>query len=106
MQPSARAKSIGWRVRPREQRNILLIGDAFASILALVGGLYFWGQKDAWLKFSLNFLQQRVEFWFYLLPLVWMVFLSNYMTPIAPGTCARLWQEFPLLRWPVSFSMH
>jgi exopolysaccharide biosynthesis polyprenyl glycosylphosphotransferase len=81
MQPSARAKSIGWRVRPREQRNILLIGDAFASILALVGGLYFWGQKDAWLKFSLNFLQQRVEFWFYLLPLVWMVFLVELYDP-------------------------
>jgi exopolysaccharide biosynthesis polyprenyl glycosylphosphotransferase len=59
----------------REQRAILLIGDAFVSLLALFGGLYFWGQKDAWLKFSLNFLQERVEIWFYLLPLIWMVFL-------------------------------
>ncbi len=81
MQPSARSKPIGWRVRPREQRTILLIGDAFASILALFGGLYFWGQKDAWLKFSLNFLQQRVEFWFYLLPLIWMVFLVELYDP-------------------------
>jgi exopolysaccharide biosynthesis polyprenyl glycosylphosphotransferase len=75
MQPSARPRTIGWRVRTREQRTILLIGDAFASILALFGGLYFWGQKDAWLNFSLNFLKQRVESWFYLLPLIWMVFL-------------------------------
>ena len=50
----------------------------FASILALFGGLYFWGQKDAWLKFSLDFFQQRVEFWFYLLPLIWMVFLVEF----------------------------
>jgi exopolysaccharide biosynthesis polyprenyl glycosylphosphotransferase len=75
MQTSARTKPIGWHVRPREQRVILLIGDASASLLALFGGLYFWGQKDAWLKFSLNFVQQRVEFWFYFLPLIWMIFL-------------------------------
>jgi exopolysaccharide biosynthesis polyprenyl glycosylphosphotransferase len=65
----------GWRVRPREQRTILLIGDLFVSVLALFGGLYFWGQKDAWLSFSLDFLKERVELWFYLLPLIWMVFL-------------------------------
>jgi exopolysaccharide biosynthesis polyprenyl glycosylphosphotransferase len=81
MQASARYKPIGWRVRTREQRTILLIGDAFVSILALFGGLYFWGQKDAWLKFSLDFLQQRVEFWFYLLPLIWMVFLVELYDP-------------------------
>jgi exopolysaccharide biosynthesis polyprenyl glycosylphosphotransferase len=81
MQASARFKPIGLRVRTREQRTILLVGDAFVSILALFGGLYFWGQKDAWLKFSLNFLQQRVEFWFYLLPLLWMVFLVELYDP-------------------------
>jgi exopolysaccharide biosynthesis polyprenyl glycosylphosphotransferase len=75
MQPSAPSRPIGWRVRLREQRIILLIGDVFVSILALFGGLYFWGQKDAWLKFSLSFLQERVDFWFYLLPLIWLVFL-------------------------------
>jgi exopolysaccharide biosynthesis polyprenyl glycosylphosphotransferase len=75
MQTVARPKPTAWRVRTREQRNILLFGDAFVSILSLFGGLYFWGQKDAWLKFSLDFLQQRVEFWFYLMPLIWMIFL-------------------------------
>jgi exopolysaccharide biosynthesis polyprenyl glycosylphosphotransferase len=75
MQPPTRPRPIGWRVRVREQRTILLLGDAFVSLLALFGGLYFWGQKDAWLKFSLNFLQERVAIWFYLLPLIWMVFL-------------------------------
>jgi exopolysaccharide biosynthesis polyprenyl glycosylphosphotransferase len=81
MQPSAQSRPIGWRVRTREQRTILLMGDAFASILALLGGLYFWGQKDAWLSFSLGFLQQRVALWFYLLPLVWMVFLVELYDP-------------------------
>jgi exopolysaccharide biosynthesis polyprenyl glycosylphosphotransferase len=81
MQESVRLKPVSWRVHTREQRTILLIGDAFVSILALFGGLYFWGQKDAWLKFSLNFLRQRVDFWFYLLPLVWMVFLVELYDP-------------------------
>ena len=75
MRPLSRPRPNGWRVRPREQRTILLSGDLFVSVLALFGGLYFWGQKDAWLSFSLNFLKQRVELWFYLLPLIWMVFL-------------------------------
>jgi exopolysaccharide biosynthesis polyprenyl glycosylphosphotransferase len=75
MRPLSRPRLTGWRVRPREQRTILLSGDLFVSVLALFGGLYFWGQKDAWLNFSLNFLKQRVEPWFFLLPIIWMVFL-------------------------------
>ncbi|HTX91061.1 MAG TPA: sugar transferase [Anaerolineales bacterium] len=75
MPSPSHSRPLTWRVRTREQRTILLIGDLFVSILALLGGLYFWGQKDAWLKFSLDFLKQRVEFWFYLLPVIWMVLL-------------------------------
>ncbi len=45
MQPSTRPRPTGWRVQPREQRTILLIGDAFVSIMALLAGLYFWGQR-------------------------------------------------------------
>lgn len=81
MQPSTRPRPIGWRVRSRDQRIILLIGDAFVSTLALFGGLYFWGQKDAWLKFSLHFLQQRVDWWFWLLPVIWIVFLVELYDP-------------------------
>jgi len=75
MQPLSHPRQSSWRVRPREQRNILLIGDLFVSVLALFGGLYFWGQKYDWLKFSLDFLKQRVDLWFYFLPIIWMVFL-------------------------------
>ena len=81
MQPSTRSRPIGWRVHSRDQRLILLIGDAFVSTIALFGGLYFWGSKDAWLKFSLHYMQQRVEYWFYILPLIWMVFLVELYDP-------------------------
>jgi exopolysaccharide biosynthesis polyprenyl glycosylphosphotransferase len=75
MQSNTKARTSNWRVRPREQRTILLTGDLVVSIIALLGGLYFWGQKDDWLNFSWGFLQERVGFWFYLLPLVWIVLL-------------------------------
>jgi exopolysaccharide biosynthesis polyprenyl glycosylphosphotransferase len=45
------------------------------AILALFVSLYVWGQRDIWFKFSLSFLQERVAFWFYLLPLGWLVLL-------------------------------
>jgi exopolysaccharide biosynthesis polyprenyl glycosylphosphotransferase len=75
MQMLSHPRPSNWRVRPREQRTILVMGDLVVSVLALFGGLYFWGQKYDWLKFSLDFLKQRVEPWFFLLPLIWMVFL-------------------------------
>ena len=81
MQSSTRPRQIGWRVRSRDQRIILLIGDALVSTIALVAALYFWGSKDAWLKFSLHFLQQRVDFWFWFLPVIWMVFLVELYNP-------------------------
>ena len=77
MQPSPHPRPNGWRVRPREQRTILILGDLLVSVLALIGGLYFWGERDAWLSFSLNFLRVRVETWFYFLPLIWMAFLLS-----------------------------
>jgi len=70
-----RPKPGGWRMRPSEQRNILLLGDILVSVASLLAGLYFWSQKDSWLNFSWDFLQERVPFWFYLLPLVWIVLL-------------------------------
>jgi exopolysaccharide biosynthesis polyprenyl glycosylphosphotransferase len=75
MKSTSRPSLNSWRVRPREQRTILVTGDLVVSVLALIGGLFVWGQRDSWLKFSLNFLKQRVEFWFYLLPLIWIVFM-------------------------------
>ena len=54
---------------------MLLIGDMTMAVIALFIALYVWGQRDIWFKFSLSFLQERVEFWFYLLPLGWLVLL-------------------------------
>lgn len=63
-----------WRIRSGERQLFLIAGDLIASYLALFVGLYFWGQKD-FLNFSWEFLGQRAPFWFFLLPLAWMLFL-------------------------------
>lgn len=66
-----------WKLRPAERKLIILIGDFLAAILALVMALYFWSvEPDEWLKFSYQFFIERPPVWFYLLPLIWIIFLS------------------------------
>lgn len=64
-----------WRLRATERRVLLLIGDLFVTLIALLSALYFWAQGDAWLKFSWKFLSERVPTWFILLPLIWLILM-------------------------------
>lgn len=64
-----------FRLRPGEQRTLLIVGDLFVATLALLAGIYFWSVGDKWLQFSLEFFRLRVDAWFYLLPLAWMLLL-------------------------------
>jgi FlaA1/EpsC-like NDP-sugar epimerase len=64
-----------WRLTARERRFIILIGDVLVSIIALFVALYFWAQKDQWLHFSWQFLQERPPVWYFFLPFFWIVLL-------------------------------
>lgn len=64
-----------WRLRASERVAILLIGDLLVAGLALFLGLYFWAAGDAWMEFSLEFIITRPPFWYFLLPLFWIVLL-------------------------------
>lgn len=68
-------KSKRWRLRTRERRTVLVIGDLLMAILALALALYFWGSAERWLGISIEFLEQRVPAWFYLLPILWLILL-------------------------------
>lgn len=68
-------KSQRWRLRTGERRTVIVIGDLLMAILALALALYFWGSAERWLGISIEFLEQRVPVWFYLLPLLWMILL-------------------------------
>ena len=73
------------RLRPSEQRAVLLIGDFIASAAATAGAIFFWYQ---WLFYRLvesgvkpnvaqRIIQIDVPYWFYLLPLVWVLLMVD-----------------------------
>lgn len=61
-------------MRPEERRLILLAGDFLVACLSLVIALAAWGQRD-WLDLSGELLRQRVQSWFFFLPLIWLVLM-------------------------------
>jgi len=70
--------NVFWKLRPSERKLILLIGDFLIALFSLFLALYVWSvEPDEWLKFSIQFLLERPPFWFYLLPLLWILFLSG-----------------------------
>lgn len=70
-------KSDPWRLRVGERRIVLLLGDFLAGLLSLSVALYVWGSRLRFIDFDIVFLQQRVPFWFYLLPLIWVLLLLD-----------------------------
>ncbi len=61
-------------MRPEERRLILLGGDFLVAWVSLAIALVAWGQRD-WLDLSRELIAQRVQSWFFLLPIVWLVLM-------------------------------
>ncbi len=81
------------RLRPSEQRTILLVGDFIASVSAMVGAIYFWYQYSLYKLIDTGISPGRAErlitievpFWFYLLPLVWLLLMVESYDPHSAG---------------------
>ncbi len=78
-----------WRLRPGDQRALIIFGDLIASTLAVIAALYTWRRYSFLGLLAQGMTESRAErvldvqvpFWFYLLPLAWvllMVDTSNY----------------------------
>jgi exopolysaccharide biosynthesis polyprenyl glycosylphosphotransferase len=73
------------RLRPSEQRTILLVGDFVASVSATAGAIYFWYEYSLYRliegglrpNVAERIIQIDVPFWFYLLPLVWLLLMVD-----------------------------
>ncbi|NCP87817.1 MAG: hypothetical protein CO094_06055 [Anaerolineae bacterium CG_4_9_14_3_um_filter_57_17] len=63
------------RLRPSEQKALIVLGDVIAALIAFLGGVYFWASADPFLQFSLQFFEKRLQGWYYLLPFIWLVML-------------------------------
>jgi len=77
------------RLRPSEHRLLLLIGDLISSVGAGLLALYVWQQYSIFRLISLGVRPGRAEslvrievpLWFYLLPLGWVILMSEMYDP-------------------------
>lgn len=93
-----RARPVGLRLRPNEHRTLLFVGDLVASTLAAVGAYYSW-LGYAWYKLIASgvrpivaikyFPSTDVPFWFYFLPIIWVIFLVEIYDPHAAANRGR-----------------
>jgi exopolysaccharide biosynthesis polyprenyl glycosylphosphotransferase len=63
-----------FRLRPKERRTMLLIGDFIMASLAWILALYFWARSDPYINFSTGILN-NIPAWFLLLPFLWILLL-------------------------------
>ncbi len=85
------------RLRPSEHRTLLFLGDLVMSIASVFAALYAWREYNFTVQLSnllaeglsenraLQIIEQRVQievpFWFYLLPILWMLLLVELYEP-------------------------
>ncbi|HAX70367.1 MAG TPA: sugar transferase [Anaerolineales bacterium] len=73
------------RLRPSEQRTILLVGDFIASVAAMAGAIYFWYEYSLYRliesgvkpNIAERIVQLEVPLWFYVLPLAWLLLMVD-----------------------------
>jgi FlaA1/EpsC-like NDP-sugar epimerase len=73
------------RLRPNEQRVVLLAGDFIASVAALIAAIYLWYQYSLYRLIesgiapgrAVRLIQIEVPFWFYFLPVVWLLLMVD-----------------------------
>ncbi len=74
------------RLRPSEQRVLLLVGDALASLIALFSALYFWREYNRFVLLGRGFteiqitkfqLTIQVPGWVYILPIIWLLLMVD-----------------------------
>jgi exopolysaccharide biosynthesis polyprenyl glycosylphosphotransferase len=78
------------KLKPTERSFLILIGDLFASGLALLIALYFWASSaNEYFDLSLSFLRERPKLWFYLLPVLWLILLVELYDPKRAGSVQK-----------------
>ena len=73
--PKLALRSRLWGLRLSERRVLLFFGDLLSALIGLGVSLYIWGINERFIGFSWEFLQKRVPFWFYFLPIAWLLLM-------------------------------
>src|SRR5690349_9234356 len=77
------------RLRPSEQRSIIVLGDLIASASAMGLSIYIWYRFSLYRLIESGITEGRAErlisidvpFWFYLLPLAWLLLMVDSYEP-------------------------
>ena len=95
------------RLRPSEQRTILVLGDMLASSLAVFGAIYTWYRWILYVRVATEGIPMRVAIiqlqwdgnffarvpvWFYLLPLAWVLLMIELYDPHTAADWKRIWR--------------
>jgi exopolysaccharide biosynthesis polyprenyl glycosylphosphotransferase len=92
------SRPVSLRLRPSEHRALLFFGDLIASSLAAVGAYYSW-LGYAWYQLISTgmspltaikfFPSTNIPFWFYILPILWVIFLVETYDPHTAANRSR-----------------
>ncbi|MEJ2758185.1 MAG: exopolysaccharide biosynthesis polyprenyl glycosylphosphotransferase, partial [Anaerolineales bacterium] len=67
----------GWRLRPGERRFIIVLGDFAFAWVAFGLAVYSWASALVLDQTLMEFIQERLQGWFFLLPVIWIVLLVD-----------------------------
>jgi len=68
-------KPLGWRLKSGERWFILFSGDFIVGVISILVAIYFWARQDWLLSDWVNFIRERVPYWFFLIPIIWILLL-------------------------------
>jgi exopolysaccharide biosynthesis polyprenyl glycosylphosphotransferase len=66
-----------WQLRPGERRLLITVGDFLFSWVSFVIAVYVWAVAQVQNIPMMDFIQSRLQNWFYLLPIVWVILLVD-----------------------------
>ena len=69
------SKQSTWRLRPGERRVLIILGDFILAWVALAIAIYIWAIAQLQNLTLFEFIQARLQAWFLLLPIIWVVLL-------------------------------
>lgn len=79
--PKPPVPNSNWRLRLGERRTLVVFGDLFAAATALAIGILTWLVADIEKLTLRQFLENRLQWWFFLLPVIWIILLTDSYDP-------------------------
>ena len=77
MEKQTQTRQSSWRLRPGERRVLIFLGDFILAWVALAIAVYIWAIAQLQELPLLEFIQARLQGWFFLLPIIWVVLLID-----------------------------